>query len=143
MKERDLNVPTGSKTNPTGSMLFKKGLNEDIDQRHYFRDEVFNSLIWRPDTNRPHLLRSECQFAIIIKGVNYGAFELKISHNTDTTSASYIQRNSMTQIHWGDARPLIAKRDLLGSQIRLFRSQTNQTRFVMQFVDPESLVEGE
>ena len=41
LTERDLNIPTGGATNPTGSMLFKKGKNKDIDQRHFFRDVVF------------------------------------------------------------------------------------------------------
>lgn len=36
LSERDLNIPKGRNTNPTGSMGFKKGLYEDIDQRHYF-----------------------------------------------------------------------------------------------------------
>jgi len=44
LTERDLNIPKGSNTNPTGSMLFKKGKTEDIDQRHYFRDTVFSAL---------------------------------------------------------------------------------------------------
>lgn len=32
LTQRDLNIPKGSNTNPTGSMLFKKGKTEDIDQ---------------------------------------------------------------------------------------------------------------
>ena len=31
-------------------MLFTKGVMDDIDQRHYFRDEVFNGLDWHHDT---------------------------------------------------------------------------------------------
>ncbi|HEX8334042.1 MAG TPA: phospholipase D family protein [Segetibacter sp.] len=41
LKERDLNILKGSNTNPTGSMLFKKGRTERIDQKHYFREEIF------------------------------------------------------------------------------------------------------
>src|SRR5690606_12756867 len=46
LTERDLNIPTGPNTNPTGSMLFKKGNMDDIDQRHYFREDVFVDLDW-------------------------------------------------------------------------------------------------
>lgn len=51
LTQRDLNVPTGDNTNPTGSMLFKKGKNEGIDQRHFFRDEIFNSLGWEKEVD--------------------------------------------------------------------------------------------
>ena len=45
LKRRDLNIPTAGGTNPTGSMLFKKGdWRQWLDQRHYFYDDVFNSL---------------------------------------------------------------------------------------------------
>ena len=44
LSERDLNIPknAGKGTNPTGSMVWKQGQYEDIDHRHYFRDEVLN-----------------------------------------------------------------------------------------------------
>ncbi len=61
LTERDLTVPSGANTNQTGSMLFTKGQLEDIDQRHYFRDEVFAGLNWQPDQNpqKAHLERTE------------------------------------------------------------------------------------
>ncbi len=49
LSERDLSIPKGANTNPTGSMGFKKGLYDQIDQRHYFYDDVFNDLSWKPD----------------------------------------------------------------------------------------------
>jgi hypothetical protein len=60
LSQRDLNIPKGSNTNPTGSMLFKKGKTEGIDQRHYFRDEVFSALTWTKDINEDtaHLERA-------------------------------------------------------------------------------------
>ena len=44
LSRRALNIPHGPTTNPTGSMFFTKGAMDDIDQRHYFRDEVFDHL---------------------------------------------------------------------------------------------------
>jgi hypothetical protein len=116
LKRRDLNIPTAAGTNPTGSMGWTKGTFETVDQRHYFREEVFEALQWNPDPrpNRRHLERASANFELIIKGVNYGNFNLRLSHSTDRTSVGYQQNNFMTQIHWGDAREHVAKSDLLG-----------------------------
>lgn len=123
LTERDLNIPTGPNTNPTGSMLFKKGNMEDIDQRHYFRDDVFDELDWSFDPNpqHNHLERAEAEFEIVIQDISYGSHTLKLSHNSRTNTAAYIQRNSMTGVHWGDAREIIAKAELLGEKMRLYK----------------------
>lgn len=123
LKRRDLNIPEGSNTNRTGSMLFKKGdASQDIDQRFYFRHEVFADENWTFDP-RPafsHFERCTCQFRFVIKGIDYGVYALRLSHNTRTDTPTYAQRNSMTQIHWGDALRLIAREDLLDSICRLY-----------------------
>ena len=50
LTERDLNIPSGKKTNPTGSMLWKKGAAaEEVDQRHFFREDIFAKLDWQVD----------------------------------------------------------------------------------------------
>jgi hypothetical protein len=74
LSERDLNIPTGSNTAVTGSMLFKQGRWPHIDQRHYFRDEVFGDLDWTPDSrpSRAHLERARAEFNIIVNGVDRG-----------------------------------------------------------------------
>ena len=43
-------------THATGSMLWKKGATEDIDQRHFFRDEVFADIDWGTDRVLPATL---------------------------------------------------------------------------------------
>ena len=132
LKERDLNIPSGRRTHATGSMLWKKGAARDIDQRHFFRDEVFAGLSWQKDKSHPHIERAEATFQIIVKGVHCGIFRLKLSHNTATTSAAYKQRNSMTQVHWGSALQLIAKRDLLGRVMSLYRKDGNPPEFMIE-----------
>jgi len=132
LTERDLNVPTGAHTNRTGSMLWKKGAVEGIDQKHFFRDEVFETAIWTPDPRRPHLERARADFEIVIKNLNYGKYTLQLSHNTDTTTASYRQNNAMTSIHWGLARDVIARRDLLGRTMYLYRKDTNPPEFLIE-----------
>ena len=132
LKERDLNIPSGKRTHATGSMLWKKGAAEDIDQRHFFRDEAFVGLDWKKDKRLPHYERAEASFQIVVKGLNYGTFKLKLSHNTDTTSASYKQMNSMTQVHWGPALKFVAKRDLLGRIMSLYRKEGSPPEFMIE-----------
>lgn len=133
LTERDLNIPKGSNTNPTGSMLFKKGETKGIDQRHYFRDEVFSNLNWTNENNitTPHLERAKAFFIIIIDGINHGSFHLTITHNTNTTSRSYQQKNSMTSISWGDAKKIIAKEELIGKSAKLY-STDHQDEFILE-----------
>ena len=100
-------------------MLWKKGAAEDIDQRHFFRDEAFAGLDWKTDASLPHYERCTADFHIVVKGINCGKFNLKLSHNTRTNTATYKQKNAMTQVHWADAHGVIAKRDLLGRTMSL------------------------
>ena len=125
LTQRDLNIPKGSNTNPTGSMLFKKGKMDDIDQRHYFRDTVFSSLKWTKDKNpqTSHLERTEATFNIVIDGKPSGSFKLTLTHNSLTTTRSYEQKNSMTQVSWGDAKKVIAKDELIGKTAKLFKTK--------------------
>lgn len=132
LSERDLSIPTGKNTNPTGSMGFKKGLYDDIDQRHYFYDEVFSDLPWKPDTPGSSRLRATAKFELVIKNVSYGVFDLFVAHKTDTASASYLQNNFMTQLHWGAAQPFIAKRDLLGRNLYLYRKDSKPPEFMIE-----------
>jgi HKD family nuclease len=127
LKERDLNVPSGENTSETGSMFWKKGAFEDVDQRHYFRDTVFKELDWAKDASpaKSHFERSNATFRVIIKGLDLGDFWLKLSHNTKTDTKAYIQGNSMTQVSWGTLKAHIAKRDLLGRILKLYKKVQN------------------
>lgn len=132
LTQRDLNVPTGPNTHRTGSMLLKKGAMDNIDQRHFFRDEVFDTLNWIPDPRKPHIERASAKFELVIKNVNYGNFTLRLSHNTKTNTRSYQQNNGMTHMHWDDALPLVARRDLLGRTMYLYRKDSNPPEFQME-----------
>jgi len=134
LTRRHLNIPTGANTNPTGSMLLGVGAWEGIDQRHYFRDNVFAALDWTPDLApaRAHLERAEAAIRLIVKDVDYGERTLHLSHNTRKDTAAYEQRNSMTSLHWGDARPLVAHEDLLGRVLKLYRETVDPARFTLE-----------
>jgi HKD family nuclease len=122
LTERDLCIPTGNNTNPTGSMYFTKGLLNGIDQRRYFKNSVFAGVIWVPDSNpsKSHLLRATANFEIIINGISNGIFDLHLTHNSKTNTKTYDQNNAMTQIHWGVAKSTIAKRGLLKKHMALY-----------------------
>lgn len=135
LTRRDLNIPTGQNTNPTGSMLLSRGAMRDIDQRHYFRNDVFNDLDWNPDaaTGRRHIERAEARFRLVIRDVDCGVFSLRLSHNTRTDTVAYEQRNSMTSLHWGTVvRPYIAREYLLNRTLFLYRDDEEQDSFILE-----------
>ncbi len=132
LKERDLCIPSSSGTNPTGSMLFKKGNFEDIDQREYFRNEVFQELTWIRDTKTTHYERAIASFVLEIRGINYGQHDLKLSHDTDKESRSYKQSNSMTQVHWGEIKAFIGDRELLGETLKLFKQNSTPPVYMIK-----------
>ena len=132
LKERDLNIPKGENTHPTGSMLFKKGALKDINTRHYFRDKVFQTLDWSFDTrrNRTHIERAIANFKIVIFGIDYGTFPLSISHNTNSKHLGEVKQPA-TQLHWGEARVLIAQDELIGKTATLYKNITVADAFTL------------
>lgn len=132
LKERDLNIPKGENTNPTGSMLFKKGVLKNINTRHYFRDEVFPTLDWSFDTrpNRTHIERATANIKIVITGIDYGTFPLSVSHNTNSEHLEEVKQPA-TQLHWGDAKHLIAQEELIGKTATLYKDVTVATAFTL------------
>jgi hypothetical protein len=132
LTERDLNIPRGHGTHATGSMLWKKGAVDDIDQRKFFRNEAFAGLDWAVDPKLPHYVRTHAKFQLVVKGVDYGVYNLKLSHNTRTDTETYAQKNAITQVHWGTAMKIIAKRDLLGRIMSLYRKEGTPPEFMIE-----------
>ena len=71
-------------------------------------------------------------FYVVVKGINCGKFNLKLSHNTRTDTATYEQKNAMTQVHWAGAHDVIAKRDLLGRTMSLYRKEGTPPEFLIE-----------
>ncbi|MBY8964295.1 MAG: phospholipase D family protein [Donghicola eburneus] len=134
LTRRALNIPTAGSTNPTGSMFFTRGATEGIDQRHYFREEVFADLPWFNDTQarKTHLERATGRFRLVIKDVNYGVFLMGLTHDSRTDSAAYRQNNSVTQLHWGEVKPKVAREDLLARTMYLYRDEDKPDQFVLE-----------
>jgi len=132
LSERDLNIPSGKTTHATGSMTLRKGRTPDIDQRHYFRDDLFRGLQWKRDPGATTRETATAPFNVTIKGVNYGLHDLVLRHYT--ASRSYQQRNAMTHLRRGELKPLIARRDLLDSTLRIYRRDTTPPLFALEIV---------
>ena len=133
LTERDLTIPKGKNTHQTGSMYLKKGLLENIDQRHYFRNDVFADLNWVFDERKKynHLERVKIKVRLIVSGRDEGVFELKLTHNTDTNSKTYQQNNCMTSLLWGNARTVVANKTLIGMNAKLYKNEGEETEFTL------------
>jgi len=131
LKRRDLNIPDENNTHPTGSMNLDKGLLPDeVDHRHYFRDEVFSALTWSSRSGTVD--ETSAKFRLIVKGVNHGEFDLSIRHTNSTTSRAYKQHNAMTRLSWGPMRKHVAWPDLIGRTLSLYRDKIDPTRFILE-----------
>lgn len=130
LARRDLDIPVSANTNPTGSMLLKKG-NSDIDQQTYFRAEVFNNLEWNPNPRTEGKELADVDFQFIIRGIDYGVHRMIVTNDTRTDTATYKQKQPMSEIRWGEARHLIARDDLLERTMRIYRDPDELTLFVV------------
>lgn len=129
---RDLNIPDGATTNKTGSMSLDKGLlPADVDHRHYFREYIFNQLSWSV-TSAKTTEESHAKFHLVIKGLSYGDFDLRIGHTMGTASKAYKQNNAMTRLSWGPVKDYVGHADLKDRTLSLFRDLADPTRFVLE-----------
>ena len=69
---------------------------------------------------------------LLLRGVNYGTFDLELGHDIRTNTKSYNQNNMMTDIKWGVAIKYVAERDLLGRILSLYRKDTKPPEFVIE-----------
>lgn len=130
--ERDLNIPSTEGTHPTGSINLDKGLlDADTDHRHYFRDVVFAALAWKA-SGSPTVEEARARFRLVIKGVDRGEFDGAVAHTTSTETPSYLQRNAMTRLRWGEMSEYVRRRELLGRTLQLFRSGGKPDYFVIE-----------
>lgn len=131
LTRRDLTIPDAAGTNPTGSVNLDKGLlPKAVDHRHYFRDDVFPGLTWASRSKTVD--EAFAKFQLVLKGISYGEFDLAIHHTNSTTSAAYKQRNAMTRLSWGPMRDYVARPDLIGRTLVLYRDKVDPTRFVLE-----------
>ena len=130
--ERDLTIPSGSGTNPTGSMLMKKGAY-DIDQQQYFRFDAFAGLSWAPKAGKASYFEfATAKFHFIIDGIDNGAYELTLKYDSRTNTRAYLQRQPNVHLSWGDAKDIIKNRNLLGQIMHLYKVDGKMNEFVIE-----------
>ena len=114
-------VPAG--TAITGNLKlaqakFKIG-TKVIDQKSYFRKQVFNKLNWVK--TKPHSATYEETFGLFdisISGKPIGKFTLKLSHDSSRVAG---QGNTPTWLHWGrTVIPILQKNSLSGKTLNLY-----------------------
>jgi len=131
LSPRDLNIPEGENTNKTGSMSLDKGLLPvDVDHRHYFRENIFDQLDWSA-TRVKTTEEAYAKFHLVIKGISYGEFNLRIGHTVGTDSKAYKQNNAMTRLSWGPIKGYVGNPDLKGRTLSLYRDVADPARFVL------------
>ena len=105
-------------THAKGEMSLGKGQYRQIDQFTYFRDTVFRDLDWKNNKSGDEI--ANAYFTMIICGINYGEYKLRILHKRKGMVA-YQQNNYVTSIRWGDVSHLLKNENLLAG---VFKGKT-------------------
>lgn len=114
-------------THAKGEMSLGKGQYRQIDQFTYFRDTVFRDLDWKNNKNGDEI--ANAYFTMIICGINYGEYKLRILHKRKGIVA-YQQNNYVTSIRWGDVSHLLKNENLLGRELVIYKT-SDKERYVI------------
>ncbi len=129
LSRRSLGIPTGPNSNPTGSTTLGSGTFDDIDRVTYFRDDLFGHLDWALNGT---IETATQEFDLVIKGVLVGTFDLTLRHSLTRAAAAAADHNSPTSLSWNEARPLVAREDLLDRTMRIWRSTVDPDEFQVE-----------
>ena len=66
-----------------------------------------------------------------ISPTGIGSGIIVYSHNTKTDTTSYTQKNSMTQLSWGEAKNLVGQNELIGKTAKIYKDQTSKNVFTL------------
>lgn len=99
-----------------------------IDQKTYFRNQVFSQLNWTHDHAKQKDV-ADIPISLIIAGVYVGDFDLTLSHKSAWAAN---QGNYTTGLHWAGATNHIKHSGLVGRSLKLYEPATAQGRFVVE-----------
>ena len=135
LKERDLSIPSKPGTNPTGSMLMKRG-EYNIDQQSYFYDEVFSNLKWSTQPSKKSYFQfADAKFHILIEGIEFGFYTLTLKYDERTDTTSYKQSQPNVSLSWGEAGSVIKNPNLLGKTMFLYRVEDKVDEYLIEIKD--------
>jgi len=101
---------------------------QTIDQKTYFRNQVFSQLSWTYDAAKQKDV-AVAPISLIIAGVYVGDFNLPLSHKPAWAAG---QSNYTTGLHWAGATSHIKQQGLLGRTLKLYEPVTAKARFVVE-----------
>lgn len=101
---------------------------QTIDQKTYFRNQVFAQLNWTYDAAKQKDV-ADVPISLVIAGVYVGDFDLSLSHKPAWAAG---QGNYTTGLHWGGATGHIKQQGLRGRDLRLYEPANPQSRFVIE-----------
>lgn len=137
LKERDLSIPSKPGTNPTGSMLMKRG-EYNIDQQSYFYDEVFSNLKWSTHPSKKSYFQfADAKFHILIEGIEFGSYTLTLKYDERTDTTSYKQSQPNVSLSWGEAGSVIKNPNLLGKTMFLYRVEDKVGEYLIEIKDDD------
>ena len=127
LTESNLNIISRSPgTHVTGRIGLGKGLMDDIHCQSDFREIVFSDLNWstNPNSIYDYIERAEISAELIVKNISYGSYTFEVTHNPQEDTPTREQNNIMTYMKWGEAKSVIAKPDLLGRTMKLYKKDS-------------------
>lgn len=101
---------------------------QTIDQKTYFRNQVFSTLQWTYDAAKQKDV-ADVPISLIIAGVYVGDFDLSLSHKPAWAAG---QGNYTTGLHWGGATSHIKQHGLVGRSLKLYEPANAQARYVIE-----------
>lgn len=120
LKGTDAQRPPGPASNPTGNLRLAQarykvpGASKPIDQRTYFRHEVFGKCEWEKEGTTEY---ARALFQIVLPGKPPQTFRLQLSHDLKRVAH---QNNVPTLVHWGRATETIENANVVGKKLRLY-----------------------
>jgi HKD family nuclease len=116
-KSDAMQKPAGSHQR-TGVVLNKAG--HKIDQKIWFRDELFASVTWSGETGSTGKAKesAEIPFDVWVDGKSRGNYSLRADHATNRVQG---RSNSPTYLYWSGMRQIVDRADYAGWWLELAR----------------------
>lgn len=99
-----------------------------IDQKTYFRNQVFSTLNWTLDSTAQKYI-AVAPISLIIAGVHVGDFDMPLSHKPAWESG---QGNYTTGLHWDSATTHIKHPGLVGRTLNLYQPASAGGPYVVE-----------
>lgn len=101
---------------------------QTIDQKTYFRNQVFSQLNWVYDAAKQKDV-ADIPISLMIAGVYVGDFNLSLSHKPAWAAG---QGNYTTGLHWAGATNHIKQQGLVGRSLNLYEPANANARFIVE-----------